>query len=371
MQYKASGIARNLHAAIDAESGADAAARAIDSGAGASGRRVAIGGADDSGAGPDFCAGQAPIVGGGAVARFVALAFALGCGFQLAAMRAGLRGPGSIWLFLAMWSPAAAALLAGRDARRAVRAGLRWPEPRWLAAGLALGMLPTIVKTLLLAATGAGAWDAARLPLAPHGGGIAGVHQLGMVLGVGAQSWAWFALNMVVTILVASLLLGGFGGLGEELGWRGVLQPALARRLGPAHGTLAVAAIWAAWHLPVNLAGYNDPVHPALTAWLIFPVAVACLSFVLAWLRRASGSVWPAALAHGANNVVATGLLIKANSWGADQWSGLAGMLLVGGLCAWRLVRMDAAHGAGCANRLPAADRLDPARARPVPGTPA
>lgn len=129
------------------------------------------------------------------------------------------------------------------------------------------------------------------------------------------------------------------GGLGEELGWRAVLQPALEQRVGSWKATLAVGAIWAYWHLPVNLAGYNDAIHPGLTAWVLFPLSLIATSFGLAWVTARSQSVWPAALAHGAHNVASSVTLVQSNSWIADNAATLAGDLLVGLVFAWLLLR--------------------------------
>ncbi|HZD79648.1 MAG TPA: CPBP family intramembrane glutamic endopeptidase, partial [Actinomycetota bacterium] len=40
-------------------------------------------------------------------------------------------------------------------------------------------------------------------------------------------------------------------GLGEETGWRGFALPRLQQRFGPLGGTLVLAVIWAAWHVPL------------------------------------------------------------------------------------------------------------------------
>jgi membrane protease YdiL (CAAX protease family) len=119
------------------------------------------------------------------------------------------------------------------------------------------------------------------------------------------------------------------GGIGEELGWRGFLQPALERRWGPFKGTVAVGLIWAYWHLPANLMGYNDARHPLLNAFLFFPIAVVAMSFGFAWLTRKSGSAWPAAFAHGANNTIGSAFLMTPESWSADAATELLAVLLV------------------------------------------
>ena len=67
--------------------------------------------------------------------------------------------------------------------------------------------------------------------------------------------------------------------------------------------SLASGVVWAAWHLPLLLfADYNVGTN----RWY----ALACssltcisLSFILAWLRLQSDSLWPAALLHASHNV--------------------------------------------------------------------
>jgi membrane protease YdiL (CAAX protease family) len=139
-----------------------------------------------------------------------------------------------------------------------------------------------------------------------------------MMLGIGEQGFAFFALNAFVSTLLASLLVM-IGAVGEEAGWRGVLQPELERRFGAFKGTVLVGLVWGYWHLPANLAGYNDGEHPLLGSLVLFPLATVGMSFAFAWLTRRSGSVWPAALAHGVNNVASSGLFVKPGGWLADR----------------------------------------------------
>jgi membrane protease YdiL (CAAX protease family) len=52
---------------------------------------------------------------------------------------------------------------------------------------------------------------------------------------------------------------------------------------------LLVGLIWGYWHLPVNLAGYNDSAHPLLEGLVIFQIHTVAMSFMLAWLVKRSG----------------------------------------------------------------------------------
>ena len=85
---------------------------------------------------------------------------------------------------------------------------------------------------------------------------------------------AWGLLGVAAVIVF-------IGGLGEETGWRGYLQPALQQRFGVLPATGLVAVAWAAWHAPqFFLIGTYEDFPPAM-----LPV------FVGAWppLR----SCWP------------------------------------------------------------------------------
>lgn len=270
-----------------------------------------------------------------ALVRFFAITFLLGIATQLVALHLGLHGPGSAFLLLTMWTPAIAALSASRETRALAIAALKKLRWRWLGLGLLVGLAPGILKALLLALSGAGHWDRAHFELALGGHSIKGIHHLAVVLGSGPQSFPYFALNLFLSLTLGSVILAFLGGVGEELGWRVILQPALEQRCGRLLGTCFVGLIWAYWHLPVNLSGYNDPKHPIWTALLFFPLGLIGLSFSLAWLTTRSRSVWPAALAHGANNTIGSAFLIVTPVWSANTAAELLSLLLVGGFCAW------------------------------------
>lgn len=101
-------------------------------------------------------------------------------------------------------------------------------------------------------------------------------------------------------------ILGIFGGLlsslGEEIGWRGFLLPALKERLGFNRAVLIVGLFWCLWHFPLLLfGGYMQGVP----MWYQLPAFVLCIfpvSVIMAVLTEKSGSVWPAAFLHAAHN---------------------------------------------------------------------
>lgn len=115
----------------------------------------------------------------------------------------------------------------------------------------------------------------------------------------------------VVVPLVIGLVAPIFGMIGslltatgEEIGWRGVFVPELAKVTTFPRLSLISGAVWAAWHLPIILfADYN---MQGITKWyaaLMFTIMVLGISFAFAWLRLKSGSLWTAAILHASHNL--------------------------------------------------------------------
>lgn len=96
--------------------------------------------------------------------------------------------------------------------------------------------------------------------------------------------WA-VALLFVMAVIMAPFL--------EEALFRGVLFPALRRRMGFVPAALLVTALFTGLHA-VQTGGYL----PALAA-------IAITGYLLAWLREASGSLWPPVIFHMGFNFTA------------------------------------------------------------------
>ena len=277
---------------------------------------------------------------------FLALTFGIGWFCMGLADIQGFQSAGRLWVLPAMWSPFAGALLASRQTRRELWSRVKKAAWRYWPAALVLGWSFGVGQQVLLTTLAQGHWNTDRFSQSANGGAIDSIHHMHAILGTGQQSFAFFAVNLVLSLILGSVITMIFGTVGEEAGWRGVLQPEMQRRFGVIRGTLLVGLIWGYWHLPVNLAGLNDPLHPILGALLIFPLEAISMSFVLAWLMNRSGSIWSAALAHSANNVLLGCLILLPNGWLVDQWTAIAVAIPIGALFAWLLVR-DAKIDAG------------------------
>lgn len=120
-----------------------------------------------------------------------------------------------------------------------------------------------------------------------------------------------FGDALTITVLAfkfASKLILGLGintvfALGEEIGWRGFLQPRLNQKTSLAGGVVLTALLWAAWHIPYSFSGIHY--IPGVSVWqmaLLMPMGIFGLGIFLGYLYVRTRSIWVVALAHGATN---------------------------------------------------------------------
>jgi membrane protease YdiL (CAAX protease family) len=122
--------------------------------------------------------------------------------------------------------------------------------------------------------------------------GVAGRH----LEGVSDLGWLVIPQLMILAIVTTPVLWG------EEFGWRGYLQ----RRIfvgRPVAAALVTGIIWAIWHFPLTLRGYDFPDRPLLGSLLLIIIAIL-LAYLFGWLREKSGSIWTASLAHASTNTI-------------------------------------------------------------------
>lgn len=118
-------------------------------------------------------------------------------------------------------------------------------------------------------------------------------------------------LDVITTIiyLLSLATLSSIPALGEELGWRGYLTPKLEELTNTPCALLISGIIWGLWHAPVTIIGHNFGTDYKFYPYLgILLMCVFCtfMGSFLTYLTKKTGSVYPAALAHAANNDTVT-----------------------------------------------------------------
>jgi len=197
-----------------------------------------------------------------------------------------------------MWGGPALSAIIVRLATERGLAGIGWGVNgrKWLWIALALPLAYGLPPYLLAWGSGLATFAPARwagaLPYGLHAGGVFAA--LGLILTVG--------------------LIDKFSrALGEEIGWRGLLVPELLKVTSFRNTALISGVIWALWHFPlILLADYKAAGTPVAFQLGCFATMVISSSFLYAWLRLRSGSVWPAALLHGAHNLLIQSVLDQA-----------------------------------------------------------
>jgi membrane protease YdiL (CAAX protease family) len=189
-----------------------------------------------------------------------------------------------------MWGgPALSAIIVRLATERSLAGiGLGLKNPKWLLIALALplayGMPPYLI-----------AWGAGLADFVPS--------QWSTVLPYGLH------VDGVLPALGAILTVGLFDkvsrALGEEIGWRGLLVPELLKVVSFRNTALISGVIWALWHFPLIIfADYKAAGTPVPFQLGCFALMVISSSFLYAWLRLRSGSVWPPTLLHAAHNLL-------------------------------------------------------------------
>ncbi|HLP26079.1 MAG TPA: type II CAAX endopeptidase family protein, partial [Acidobacteriota bacterium] len=208
---------------------------------------------------------------------FVGLCFALSAPFWYLRAHLPPRSTGMLLSVANMWCPAAAAILVRILFRRGLSGlGLRLGKARWLVLAL---VLPALAGLVMFGA----AWIFQIAPL-----DASKIHKLL------APSFIPLFFGVLAVCTIAAL--------GEELGWRGLLVPELSRCMGYTKLAIVSGLIWTVWHLPLILFTDYHGSGPRWMSVVSFTVFVVASSFVHAWMRLVSGSVWVSALLHGASN---------------------------------------------------------------------
>ena len=140
----------------------------------------------------------------------------------------------------------------------------------------------------------------------------------------------FMAINGLLAAILNTLLAAIFA-IGEELGWRGFLVPALAERFDFTRVGFISGMIWAVYHYPFFIVIMAPRMGvPWWCVVAVGTVAGVALSFIMAWLRLRSGSFWTAVLFHATLNGMTQGFFenVTRDTAVTPYLTGDAGILL-------------------------------------------
>ncbi len=150
--------------------------------------------------------------------------------------------------------------------------------------------------------------------------GVPAMLQIGTpALTAAAQNWPSFLSGYLAAIPIGFFLPT----LGEEAGWRGFALPRLQQEYGPLLGTLILAVLHAAWHLPayfikgaISATGVFDP-----SLFVANSLAIVASTFVWTWLfNNTAASILFATFMHATSNALSGALLHALNITRPDPW---------------------------------------------------
>lgn len=241
-------------------------------------------------------------------------------------LRTGRLGTwGGLAVMLVMWAPGVAGMLTQLITTRSLR-GMGWRPQTWRLLVLAL-VLPLL-----------------------YAGPVYGLTWLSGLGSFNPQGWSQqlppgFSVGGALAVLLtAGLLQSLISGTGEEIGWRGLLVPALAKVYPFYKVALYSSLIWLLYHVPLILAAdYHGEGTPRWYSLICFAAMVMAMGTVMAWLRTVSSSLWPPAVLHASHNLLVQGVFDAGTT--AGPWSGYltgefgAGLALSIGVVAWLMVK--------------------------------
>jgi membrane protease YdiL (CAAX protease family) len=114
---------------------------------------------------------------------------------------------------------------------------------------------------------------------------------------------AEYAATPLAVYWAANLVFYGYG---EEIGWRGFLQPWLQRRRNALTAAVAVSVVWALWHLPLFAITPTYRAMPAI-GYVGFYFSLLVGALILAWLYLVSrASILVVAVFHAVFDIATT-----------------------------------------------------------------
>jgi uncharacterized protein len=235
------------------------------------------------------------------IVTFLVLTALFSAVFYRLIIRVGIEHANFLVLGL-MWCPGTAAIITCLIYQRNLRGvGWGWGKTRYQLWSYFIPLLYALAVYLIVWLGGFGKFPNATF-----------VHTIARQ-GIGPFKLANASPAVVIALYVAmnatlGLVISCVFALGEEIGWRGLLVPELAKVTSFTKTALFSGIIWSLWHYPlIFLGGYNGGT-PGWYSALCFTAMVIGIATVFAWMRLKSGSVWTGMLLHASHNLFIQGV---------------------------------------------------------------
>ena len=224
---------------------------------------------------------------------YVVLVFAFSSLFYLLILHSGSLSNGrGMYVLGLMWCPALAGMLTLRlNGRSIAQLGWKWGETKYQIQSWFIPLLYASIAYLIVWVAGLGAF-----------GNPEYLDALVRQMHLGGSPW--------ISIGVGIFLTGTYGlvrsvssALGEEIGWRGFLVPELSKTTSFTLTSLISGMVWSLWHYPILIYGDYNAGTPTWYGLTCFTVMVVSGSFIFAWMRLKSGSLWTGAILHASHNL--------------------------------------------------------------------
>ncbi len=154
-----------------------------------------------------------------------------------------------------------------------------------------------------------------------------------MLAGIPAKIPLWQIALTMLPLAPLNALFGGIlfgnGPLGEEMGWRGVMQETLGRSLPLWLTALLVGVVWSLWHAPLfRFADFRSGLDLPLFMPL-YTLSLILIAFTMGHLCNWSGgSLFVAIFFHAMLNITAA-KLTDTDWWNLERFSSLQVYLLM------------------------------------------
>jgi len=245
------------------------------------------------------------------VLTYLIIVLAFSSFFYFLILHSGSLGNGrGLYVLGLMWCPALAGMLTLRLNGRSISdLGWKWGESKYQIRSWYIPILYASVAYAIVWVAHLGAF-----------GNPEYYDSLTRTMHLGGSPW--------ISIVMGIALTGTYGmirsvssALGEEIGWRGFLVPELSKTTSFTATSLISGIVWSLWHYPILIYGDYNAGTPTWYGLTCFTVMVISISFVFAWMRLKSGSLWTAAILHGSHNLYIQGIFTPlTRNTGKTAW---------------------------------------------------